>query len=67
MQVWITTSEGALMANFKRSSNISNMWLGLILVGGAGAIGGNVSFDLNLSSEEEAPVQESLPGYDRRG
>lgn len=40
MQVWITTSEGALMANFNTIIKRKQyLWLGLILVGGAGAIG----------------------------
>lgn len=50
------------MANFNTIIKRKQyLWLGLILVGGAGAIGGMYLSDLNLSSEEEAPVQESRP------
>lgn len=47
------------MANFNTIIKRKQyLWLGLILVGGAGAIGGGMYLsDLNLSSEEEAPVQ----------
>lgn len=47
------------MANFntliKRKQYI---WLGLILAGGAAAVGGGLYLsDLNMSSDEEAPAQ----------
>lgn len=47
------------MANFNSLIKRKQyLWLGLILVGGAGAVAGGLYLsDLNLSSDEEAPVQ----------
>jgi hypothetical protein len=53
------------MANFNTLIK-QYLWLGLIL-SVAQRCGGLYLSDLNLSSDEEAPVRANPPGYDRGG
>lgn len=56
------------MANFNTLIKRKQyLWLGLILVGGAAAVGGGLYLsELNLNSDEEAPAQGEPASHSRK-